>query len=331
MRRSVSIVAVLISLALGAVHCSAQSETSSDLRVTLLGTGVPLPAADRFQASILVEAGGQKLLFDAGRGATIRLWQRRVPLGSIDVLFITHFHSDHTVGIADLWLTGWLPGAFGGRKGPFHVIGPVGAKALMSNLEKAYALDVQIRSADENVPREGAEVRTEEFRNGGVVYEKDGVRVVAFEVDHGPRIKPAYGYRIEYGGHSVVLSGDTRYNQNVIEFGTGADLLIHEVALVRPELLANPAVQRIIALHTSPREAGMVFSQTRPKLAVYSHIALPRSEKVPPATAEDIVRETRESYAGPLVVGEDLMSFEIGDSVVVRRWGGAGATAPQRE
>ena len=198
----------------------------------------------------------------------------------------------------------------------------------MSNLEKAYALDVRIRSADEKLPPEGAEIRTEEFEHGGVVYEKDGVRVIAFEVDHGALIKPAYGYRIEYEGRSVVLSGDTRYNANVIKFGTGADLLIHEVALARPELMASPFAQRIMAHHTSPREAGMVFAQARPKLAVYSHIALPRNEKVPPATIEDIVRGTRESYDGPLVVGEDLMSFEIGDSVVVRRWGGAGAAAP---
>ena len=320
MRSTVSVVAALVSMALGAGPCSAQSQARSDIRVTLLGTGAPLPAADRFQASILVEAGDQRLLFDAGRGATIRLWQIRVPLGSIDALFITHFHSDHTVGIADLWLTGWLVGAFGGRKAPFHVIGPVGTSALMSNLEKAYALDVRIRTADEKLPPEGAAIRSEEFEQGGVVYEKDGVRVIAFEVDHGPSIKPAYGYRIEYRGHSVVLSGDTRYNQNVIKFGTGADVLIHEVALVRPELSSDPLARRIMAHHTSPREAGKVFSQAKPKLAVYSHIALPSNEKIPPATIDDIVRQTRESYQGALVAGEDLMSFEIGDTVVVRRW-----------
>src|ERR1043166_10293485 len=84
-----------------------------DFSVTLLGTGTPVPLPDRFGPSTLVEAGGQKLLFDAGRGASIRLNQLEVPIGSIDALLLTHFHSDHTVGIPDVWLTGWLESYFG--------------------------------------------------------------------------------------------------------------------------------------------------------------------------------------------------------------------------
>lgn len=155
----------------------------------------------------------------------------------------------------------------------------------------------------------------------GIVYEKDGVRVIAFEVDHGPAIKPAVGYRIEYKGRSAVISGDTRYNQNVIKYGTGADVLIHEVASARPELVATSVpVQRIISHHTTPREAGMVFSQAKPKLAIYTHIVLLSSEKMPEPTLEELVAETRQTYGGPLEVGEDLMSFEIGDTITVRRF-----------
>jgi ribonuclease Z len=104
----------------------------------------------------------------------------------------------------------------------------VGAKELMQNLERAYALDIKIRIEDEQLPPERIAVHVDEFSSDGIVYDKKGLRVTAFEVDHGEVIKPAYGYRIEYGGRAVVLSGDTRYNENVIRYGTEADLLIHE-------------------------------------------------------------------------------------------------------
>jgi ribonuclease Z len=291
-----------------------------DLKVTLLGTASPAPRADRFGPSTLVEAGDQTLLFDAGRGVPIRLRQLEIPLGKIDVLFITHYHSDHTSGIPDVWLTGWLSPPYAGRTAPFHVIGPVGAKALMTNLEKAYALDIEIRREDEQLPPEGISSLVEEFSQDGVVYEKSGVKVIAFEVDHGPAIKPAVGYRIEYKGRSVVISGDTRYHRNVITHGAGADVLVHEVASARPELVAaSVPVQRIIAHHTTPREAGLVFSQARPRMAVYTHVVLLSNEKFPEPTLDEVVAETRQTYDGPLTVGEDLMSFEIADTITVRR------------
>jgi ribonuclease Z len=297
------------------------SGAESDFKVTLLGTASPQPRTDRFGPSTLIEAGDLKLLFDAGRGVPIRLRQLNVPLGRINVVFITHYHSDHTSGIPDVWLTGWLPPPYARRTTPFHVIGPVGAKTLMSNLEKAYALDIKIRSEDEKLPPAGIATVVEEFDKDGVVYEKNDVKVIAFEVEHGPAIKPAVGYRIEYKGHSVVISGDTRYDQNVIKYGTGADVLIHEVAGARPQLLAaSVPVQRIIAHHTTPREAGMVFSQAKPKIAVYTHIVLLSNEKFPEPTLDDLIAETRQTYGGPLMVGEDLTSFEIGDTVKVQRY-----------
>jgi ribonuclease Z len=246
--------------------------------------------------------------------------QIKVPIGKIDPLFITHFHSDHVSGIPDVWLTGWLGPVFGRRKAPFHVIGPTGSKNLMDNLQKAHALDIGIRQADEKLPAEGIAVRTEEFNKDGVVYEKDGVKVIAFEVDHGDVIKPAFGYRIEYRGRSAVISGDTRYNENVIKYGTGTDLLIHEVAIARPELMSERFAQNIMAHHTSPQDVGRVFAQAKPKLAAYTHLVFLSSEKVPEATLDELVKQTRETYGGPLEVGEDLTSFEIGDTVTVKRW-----------
>ena len=299
---------------------STESHAQSVFKVTLLGTASPSPRPTRMGPSTLVEAGSQRLLFDAGRGVPVRLWQIKVPMGTIDALFITHYHSDHVSGIPDLWLTGWLSPPFGRRKTPFHVIGPTGAKSLMENLDKAYALDKSIRIADEKLPPAGVAIKVDEFDKDGVVYEKDGVKVIAFEVDHGAAIKPAYGYRIEYNGHAVTISGDTRYNENVIKYGTGADVLIHEVGMARAELMSNVFVQRIIDHHTTPKDVGRVFAQAKPKLGVYTHIVMLSSEKIPEPTLDDLVAETRQTYSGPLEVGEDLTSFEIGDTVTVNRF-----------
>jgi ribonuclease Z len=187
---------------------------------------------------------------------------------------LTHFHSDHTVGIPDIWLTGWLDSHFGMRTTPFRVIGPPGAKMLMENLERAFALDIKIRIADEKLPPADVAVAIEEFDRDGVVYEKDGLKVIAFEVDHGDVIKPAYGYRVEYAGRVAVISGDTRYNENVIRYSAGADLLVHEVAIAPPELKSEAYIRRIVAHHVTPLEAGRVFAKAKPKLAAYTHVVM---------------------------------------------------------
>lgn len=290
----------------------------SKFTVTLLGTGTPIPVPERFGPSTLIEAGDQTVLIDAGRGATIRMFQLGIPIGRIDALLLTHFHSDHTVGIPDLWLTGWLSSHFGARQKPFNVIGPVGTRTLMQHLETAYARDIDIRVEDEKLAREHVAISTKEFSEDGLVYEAGELRVIAFTVDHGDAIKPAYGYRIEYKGRVAVVSGDTRYNENVVRCGAGADLLIHEVAMARPELLKEPYIQRIVGHHTSPQEAGMVFARTRPKLAVFTHLVMLASPTVSAPSVGELIAATRETYNGPLEVGEDLMVCEIGDTVTVR-------------
>jgi ribonuclease Z len=293
--------------------------TGSDFRVTLLGTGVPIPSPDRFGPSTLIEAGDQKILIDTGRGATIRLYQLNIPIGRIDVQLLTHYHSDHTSCLPDVWLTGWLESHFGTRKKPYRVIGPTGVKRLIENLERAYADDIKTRIADEKLPPSGIATDVFEYEGDGLVYEQKGVKVIAFEVDHGDVIKPCYGYRIEYGGRVAVFSSDTRYNQNVIKYGKGADLLVHEVAMARPELMSEAYIQRIVGHHTVPYDCGRVFAQTRPKLAAFTHVVLLASKKVPPPSLDDLIAEVRQTYDGPLEVGEDLMSFEIGDTVTVKR------------
>ncbi len=189
----------------------------------------------------------------------------------------------------------------------------------MSGLEVAYRRDIEIRTADEQLPPDGVSVVVDEFERDGVVFDRDGLKVIAFEVDHGPLITPAYGYRIEFDGRVAVISGDTRFNENVISFGAGADLLVHEVAIARPELMSEPFIQRIMAHHTTAREAGTVFSRTRPKLAAFTHLVFLASETVLAASVADVVAETRQTYDGPLEVGEDLTSFVIGHDVLVQR------------
>jgi ribonuclease Z len=300
--------------------CALPVHAADELKVTLLGTGSPNPQVERFSMSTLVEAGGTRLLIDVGRGATIRLWQLGVSLGSIDAVFLTHFHSDHTVGLPDLWLTGWIDTPYGRRKTPFTIVGPVGTKELTDNLTLAYAADVRTRIADEHLPAAGARFDTREFSGDGkVVFERAGLEVVAFEVDHGAQIKPAYGYRVNYKGRSVVFSGDTRRSDNLVKHAAGADLLIHEVATANDQALAaNPGFKDIVAHHVTPAEAASIFNAVKPKLAVYSHLVFLSDTKFPRPTVDYLIDQTRKTYAGPLVVGQDLMSFTIGDDVTVR-------------
>jgi ribonuclease Z len=281
-------------------------------RVTLLGTGNPRPSIDRFGPATLVEAGDQRLLFDCGRGATQRLFQIEgaALLRDIDAVFLTHLHSDHIVGLPDLWLTGWLFG----RHFPLTVTGPKGTSAMAAGLTTAFAADLRLRHDDEGLPLEGSRLKAHDALPG-VVLQRPGLSVVAFAVDHGP-VRPAFGYRVEFAGRSLVLSGDTRATDSVARQAEGADVLIHEV--ISPEAehrlaaVTDPrAIERILARHATPEECGRLFARARPRLAVYSHI-------VPsPATADDLVPATRRFYDGPLEVGHDLMTITIGEKIEV--------------
>jgi ribonuclease Z len=283
---------------------------SDSLKVVLLGTGVGPPVnLQQYGASTLVEAGAQRFLFDCGRGATLRLAQAGVPIGSITRVFLTHLHSDHVLQLPDLLLTGWA----GGRRAvPLAVWGPAGTRAMMDHLQQAFAFDIHTRrDVDEHLPAAGITVVSHEVTTDGVVFTEDGVTVTAFLVDHGP-VQPAFGYRIEYRGRSVVLSGDTRVSENLVRHAQGADVLVHEV--IDPEALRDrpdhpsaAIVDAIIAHHTTPQQAGEVFRRVAPRLAVYSHA--PNTER--------ILAQTRTAYAGPLQGAEDLLTILIGAHIEV--------------
>jgi ribonuclease Z len=303
-RRVIEFTLCLISLALSNLH-------GQIIKVTLLGTGSPPPVMERFGPSILVEAGEQKFLFDAGRGALLRLTQTNVKYKDIQGIFFTHLHSDHVVGFPDLWLTGWLTSQ---RIVPLQVWGPKGTKTMMSNLEKAFEFDIKARISDNTGVPAGVVIKAVDIEES-VVFEKNGVKITAFEVDH-ERVKPAFGYRIDYSGRSVVLSGDTRFSENLIRYSKGVDLLIHEV--VSPEVLTRmkfPATlaKTIIGYHTTPEQAGELFSLVKPKMAIFSHIIQPN------ATEQDIIPPTRKTYTGAVELGEDLMVIEVGENIEIRR------------
>jgi ribonuclease Z len=289
---------------------------TEDFRVTLLGTGSPAPIMRRFGPGVLIQAGGKTLVIDAGRGVTQRLLQAGLRLGQVDALFLTHLHSDHIVGIPDLWLTGWLEASYAQRKGPFVVYGPTGTQSLMDGLTRAYQWDIQARIADQKLSPASIATQVTEFKEG-VIYDQGGVKVTAIEVDHGELLTPAFGFRVDYAGRTATISGDTRFSENLIRKAQGSDLVVHQVAAARPELVAIPAFKAILSHHTQPAEAGVVFTRIKPKMAVYYHFVLLGTPTIPAVTEKEVLEQTRKTYDGPLLIGEDLMAFDLTRDAVV--------------
>jgi ribonuclease Z len=184
---------------------------------------------------------------------------------------------------------------------------------MMDHLQKAFAFDIHMRrDVDEHAPADGIKVISHDI-SPGVVLDQDGIKVTAFLVDHSP-VKPVFGYRIDYGGRAVVLSGDTRVSENLVQHARGVDVLVHEVLdeeTVRNWFPTNPALAAsILAKHTTPEQAGEIFTRVKPRLAVYSHA--PASGKV--------ITDTRKSYDGPLQGAEDMLTIEIGATIEVRHF-----------
>jgi ribonuclease Z len=147
-----------------------------------------------------------------------------------------------------------------------------------------------------------------------VVFEEAGIKVTAFSVNHGDLIQPSVGYRIDYCTRSVTISGDTKFDENLIKHATGSDLLVHEVFAMSAQLAKLPQLKPVAEYHTSPEEAGTVFSRAKPKLAVFSHVILLETK------ATELLTRTKSNYEGPLEVGEDLLRFTIGEHVVAKKW-----------
>ena len=281
--------------------------------VTLLGTGTPRPEPGRGSQAVLVEAGTQKLLFDAGRGVAQKIYHLRLDFADIDKVFITHLHYDHIVGLPDLWLSGWVFQ----RRDAVRVWGPAGIAAHLGHIEKAYHNDVAWRHQHSGLPPGGAQFAAREITAHGssVVYEKDGLRVTAFAVDHG-HVKPALGYRVDYRSRTLVISGDTRYSGALVEQAKAADLLIHELAAVsQPYLRANKRLRGVYDYHTKPDELVRVVKQAKPRLTVLVHRLIFGLE--PDAVLAEI--RAAAGDAGDVMFGEDLDAFDVGEQIRVYR------------
>jgi ribonuclease Z len=280
------------------------------LRVVLLGTGTPFPRRGQACASILVQAGGDYLLLDVGPGAPANLTSLEIPFARLDKVFLTHHHVDHIGGLDHLWLGGWTYG----RHTALRIWGPPGTEKIARHLREIYAWDIETRG--HAFSKAGAELAVTDYKPG-VIYEANGVKVTAFPVIH---IAPhnTFGFRIDYRGRSFVFSGDTKRCEALIDMSRGVDLLVHE-AFPPAEVYAAKAgrpidLARQIAevFHTSPREAGRVFADAGPRLAVLYHL-YNNDDLIAP-----VLDQIRESYGGRVAVGHDLMVVDIGEEVTVR-------------
>lgn len=313
MRIPLAIVCCVIAIGTAQSRGQAQSGVRQPaIKVTLLGTAPGPPVrVGRAGISTLVEAAGERFLFDAGYGFLARLVESGLPMDAVSKLFLTHLHSDHLVDLPALMLLPWA--APSARDVPLEVWGPDGTRDMVRHLEQAFTDDIHLRrDVDERASAKGIEVIGRDVREG-TVYDQGGVTITAFLVDHGP-VKPAFGYRVDHAGRSVAISGDTRPSDNLVKFSKGVDVLIHEaVDEVSLKKLApsQRLFEAIVGHHTTPEQAADIFRRVSPRLALFSHAE--------GGTA--MVERTRRTYPGRVEFGEDLMVIEIGDEVVVRRRG----------
>jgi ribonuclease Z len=272
------------------------------LAVILLGTGYPRPDANHAGPATAIVAGDKWFLVDAGRGATMRVAGTELKYENLRGVYITHLHSDHTAGLPDIFITSWQ---FGRKTTPLPLYGPSGIKQLADAMLQFFAYDIHIRrDLVEKHPAAGATITTHIVREG-VVYDDGDVRVTAFEVDHAP-VKPAFGYRFDSGGHSIVVSGDTRPNANLIRFAKGADILVQEACLPEHfDKVDSPAVAaRLKAYHTSAEEAGEIATAAGVKTLVLTHL-------IPAGAEKTFAERAAKTFHGKIIVGDDLKTITI--------------------
>lgn len=278
----------------------------SRTQLVLLGTGTPSPDPARSGPAVAVVVDDVPYIVDCGPGIVRRAaaaWQEKGIAGlepaRLTHVFVTHLHSDHTVGLPDLIFTPWVVG----RSSPLYVFGPPGIRSMTEHLTAAYAEDIRMRSEgyEDNDP-EGCKVVSVEIE-AGVVYKDKRVKVTAIPVPHG-QWKHAFGYRFDTPDKSIVISGDTAKSDALIEASRGVDILVHEVLSAAVFAVLPSEMQRYHgSFHTSTIELGEVAKEAQPKLLVLYHQLFGGTD------GDDLIREIRQVWDGEVVSGNDLDVF----------------------
>jgi len=303
-RRSVALAGLAVSLANTApTFAQVPGDTTT---LILLGTGTPVPSPTSQGPATAITVGERLFLFDAGAGVMRQMAAAGLPYrgGPITAVFLTHLHSDHTLGLPDVILTSWVMG----RQRPLPIVGPPGTGAMTDHLLAAWREDITLRTEglEHGVPG-GERVAVSETK-GGVVYDSAGVRVTAVPVPHGSW-QWSLAYRIDAPDRSIVISGDTRPSEALVEAARGVDLLLHEVypeSRLKPEPRpgGDEWVSYMRAFHTSDRELGRIAARARPGLLVLYHVVRMGG------TDEELLDGIRAGgFEGRVAIGKDLERY----------------------
>ena len=281
--------------------------------VILLGTGTPNPVPERSGPAVAIVVGDRSYLVDAGTGIVRqaakaqRLGYPALDASQLTTAFITHLHSDHTLGLADLILTLWVLE----RTHSLQLFGPAGLKSMADHTLAAYEADIQARRYGlEQANATGIQVNVTEI-NEGLIYEDDRVKVDAFRVDHPPF--EAYGYRFTTPDRVIVISGDTCYNENLIQWAKGCDILIHEVISAIGVQARDPKWKKYhLLVHTPSTDLGRIAAQIQPgRLVLYHQLFMPSPDASGhmPTEAEreaQILADIQASWPRPVHSARDL-------------------------
>ena len=271
--------------------------------LTLLGTGSPLPSPDRAGPANLVQAGGLNLLFDCGRGATMRLAAAGVHPGQLHQVFLTHLHSDHVTDFNDLVTTRWAAWPV---LSPLPVTGPPGTAAFAERTIEMLRDDIGYRIAHHDDLNEPPRCDVNEVAIG-LAFEAEGVRVGSAPTDHRP-VAPTVGYRVDHEGKSIVLAGDTVPCATLDALCANADVYVQTV--VRPDLIKAFNFARfndVVDYHSSVEDAGRTAARAGVKTLVLTHM-------VPgpmPGSEPEWIAQAAEHFDGEIVFAHDLMRIEI--------------------
>lgn len=275
------------------------------MRITLLGTGCPQVHPHRFGPASLVRTAGRSFLVDCGSGVTQRLVAAGCSGAELDAVLLSHLHSDHVVDLYQLIISSWHQG----RDRPQRIFGPAGTRAFAEATMEVWRSEREQRIAWERRQSSAAvELDIVEFAEG-VIWDANGVRISAFEVDHRP-FAPAFGFLFEAGGCRAAFSGDTTVCDNLIAWAKDADLLVHE-CFIHHEMLArrggrtDQGLDNVAAYHTLSSAVGKVATRAGARVLLLNHF-------VPVAFDRDaLLAEVTADFAGPVVIGEDLLTIDV--------------------